>query len=46
MVASLGFMPAVSTPFNAIATARGYPAKRMMLYGIVVDVLGVIVIAR
>jgi solute carrier family 13 (sodium-dependent dicarboxylate transporter), member 2/3/5 len=45
MGASLGFMLPVSTPCNAIVYGSGYiPLKRMMRYGIVVDVVGVIVI--
>jgi sodium-dependent dicarboxylate transporter 2/3/5 len=45
MGASLGFMLPVSTPCNAIVYGSGYiPLKQMMSYGIVVDVVGVIVI--
>ena len=45
MGASLGFMLPVSTPCNAIVYGSGYiPLKRMMRYGIVVDIVGVIVI--
>jgi sodium-dependent dicarboxylate transporter 2/3/5 len=45
MGASLGFMLPVSTPCNAIVYGSGYiPLKQMMRYGIVVDVVGVIVI--
>jgi sodium-dependent dicarboxylate transporter 2/3/5 len=45
MGASLGFMLPVSTPCNAIVYGSGYiPLKRMMRYGIVVDIAGVIVI--
>ena len=45
MGASLGFMLPVSTPCNAIVYGSGYiPLKRMMRYGIIVDVVGVIVI--
>jgi sodium-dependent dicarboxylate transporter 2/3/5 len=43
--ASLGFMLPVSTPCNAIVYGSGYiPLKQMMRYGIVVDVVGVVVI--
>lgn len=43
--ASLGFMLPVSTPCNAIVYGSGYiPLKQMMKYGVVVDVVGVVVI--
>jgi len=43
--ASLGFMLPVSTPCNAIVYGSGYiPLAKMMRYGIVLDVVGVIVI--
>lgn len=43
--ASLGFMLPVSTPCNAIVYGSGYiPIGRMMRYGVVLDVAGVIVI--
>jgi sodium-dependent dicarboxylate transporter 2/3/5 len=43
--ASLGFMLPVSTPCNAIVYGSGYiPLKSMMRYGIVVDVVGVVVV--
>ncbi|MDO8500860.1 MAG: DASS family sodium-coupled anion symporter [Gemmatimonadaceae bacterium] len=43
--ASLGFMLPVSTPCNAIVYGSGYiPLKRMMRYGVVVDIVGVVVI--
>jgi sodium-dependent dicarboxylate transporter 2/3/5 len=43
--ASLGFMLPVSTPCNAIVYGSGYiPLSRMMRYGIILDVVGVIVI--
>ena len=45
MGASLGFMLPVSTPCNAIVYGSGYiKLKTMMRYGIVVDIVGVIVI--
>ena len=45
MGASLGFMLPVSTPCNAIVYGSGYiPLTRMMRYGIVLDVVGVVVI--
>jgi sodium-dependent dicarboxylate transporter 2/3/5 len=45
MGASLGFMLPVSTPCNAIVYGSGYiPLKKMMRYGIVLDVVGVVVI--
>lgn len=45
MGASLGFMLPVSTPCNAIVYGSGYiPLKKMIRYGIVVDIVGVIVI--
>ena len=43
--ASLGFMLPVSTPCNAIVYGSGYvPLARMMRYGIILDVVGVVVI--
>jgi sodium-dependent dicarboxylate transporter 2/3/5 len=43
--ASLGFMLPVSTPCNAIVYGSGYvPLSRMIRYGIMLDVVGVIVI--
>lgn len=43
--ASLGFMLPVSTPCNAIVYGSGYiPIARMMRYGVVLDVVGIIVI--
>ena len=45
MAASLGFMLPVSTPCNAIVYGSGYiPLKQMMRYGIVIDIVGVVVI--
>ena len=45
MGASMGFMLPVSTPCNAIVYGSGYiPLRTMMRYGIVVDIVGVIVI--
>lgn len=45
MGASLGFMLPVSTPCNAIVYGSGYiPLKKMIRYGIVVDIVGIIVI--
>jgi solute carrier family 13 (sodium-dependent dicarboxylate transporter), member 2/3/5 len=43
--ASLGFMLPVSTPCNAIVYGSGYiPLTRMVRYGLLLDVAGVIVI--
>jgi sodium-dependent dicarboxylate transporter 2/3/5 len=45
MGASLGFMLPVSTPCNAIVYGSGYiPIGRMMRYGLLLDVVGVVVI--
>ncbi|HLL70720.1 MAG TPA: SLC13 family permease [Pyrinomonadaceae bacterium] len=45
MGASLGFMLPVSTPCNAIVYGSGYiPLGRMIRYGLLLDVVGVIVI--
>jgi sodium-dependent dicarboxylate transporter 2/3/5 len=45
MGASLGFMLPVSTPCNAIVYGSGYiPLSRMIRYGLLLDVVGVIVI--
>lgn len=46
MGASLGFMLPVSTPCNAIVYSSGYiPLSRMMRYGLLLDVAGVLVIS-
>ena len=43
--ASLGFMLPVSTPCNAIVYGSGYvPLSRMIRYGILLDIVGIIVI--
>ncbi len=43
--ASLGFMLPVSTPCNAIVYGSGYiPLSRMIRYGILLDIFGIIVI--
>jgi sodium-dependent dicarboxylate transporter 2/3/5 len=43
--ASLGFMLPVSTPCNAIVYGSGYiPLSRMIRYGVLLDVIGVVVI--
>jgi solute carrier family 13 (sodium-dependent dicarboxylate transporter), member 2/3/5 len=45
MGASLGFMLPVSTPCNAIVYGSGYvPLSRMIRYGILLDIVGVVVI--
>ncbi len=45
MGASMGFMLPVSTPCNAIVYGSGYiPLTRMIRYGVLVDIAGVIVI--
>lgn len=45
MGASLGFMLPVSTPCNAIVYGSGYvPLSRMIRYGLLLDVVGVIVV--
>jgi solute carrier family 13 (sodium-dependent dicarboxylate transporter), member 2/3/5 len=45
MGASLGFMLPVSTPCNAIVYGSGYiPLTKMMRYGVLLDVVGVVVI--
>lgn len=45
MGASLGFMLPVSTPCNAIVYGSGYiPLSRMIRYGLLLDVVGVVVI--
>ncbi|HYP01198.1 MAG TPA: SLC13 family permease, partial [Pyrinomonadaceae bacterium] len=45
MGASLGFMLPVSTPCNAIVYGSGYvPLARMIRYGLLLDVVGVLVI--
>jgi sodium-dependent dicarboxylate transporter 2/3/5 len=45
MAASLGFMLPVSTPCNAIVYGSGLvPLGRMIRYGVVLDVAGIVVI--
>jgi sodium-dependent dicarboxylate transporter 2/3/5 len=45
MAASLGFMLPVSTPCNAIVYGSGYvPLRSMIRYGLLLDIVGVIVI--
>jgi sodium-dependent dicarboxylate transporter 2/3/5 len=45
MAASLGFMLPISTPTNAIVYSSGYiPLPRMIKYGALLDVLGILVI--
>jgi solute carrier family 13 (sodium-dependent dicarboxylate transporter), member 2/3/5 len=45
IAASLGFMLPVSTPCNAIVYGSGYiPLGRMIRYGLVLDVAGIVVI--
>ena len=45
MAASLGFMLPISTPTNAIVYSSGYiPLVRMVKYGVLLDVIGLVVI--